>query len=218
MMDPNFAVQSRHQRRSRRMLAMAAAWMVFLTSAAQPQDIQLASTSRPVAQSLAEFLLEQIESLESQDLTFEADATQALALQSEDRSVEVLLVPAKGLKDDPDNPFLHQDRGVPVGYLQLHGVVPAEGRQSQDLFYSLTRKDGSNVLVAVLSVQKLSGSEFRLQLWGRADSPLAAVPLFVARDVDARPVGLHWYAGLIECAWMGKYRAYLPVDLESNPK
>lgn len=183
------------------------------------QDTELTTTTTQIARSLAQGVCEQMDPKKHPALPFDADPTHAVALQSADKTLEVVVVPARGLRDDPDDPFLSQDRGVAVGYFRMRGLAPTEALPALDKFFPSTAQDTSTALVGVLSIQKLSSSEFRLQLWGKSDVPLAAVGLIATPwDGDgAAPVRIRSFPGLIECTWLGKYRAYLPVDIEPKP-
>lgn len=197
------------------MIGLRAGPMVIVLSMVPCSSVlggEIQRYSREAAQEAGEALIGRVPSLGARLSALEADPSQSSGMREEGTGISVLVVPAAKLLADRDNPFLSQDRGLPVGLIEMRGVgvVGVDGEQ----LYPVAPENEASApsWVGLLTVRRISTSEFRMELWGKSESPLAAVPFFVQRKAEPGTVDVTIRTGLIDLCWLGQYRAFLPFE------
>lgn len=159
-----------------------------------------------------EALIAAIRASEPRAAAFEMDPSQSVALRSADGAAQILLLPAAKLLPDLENPFLAQEHGLPVGWIAFQGLNLANVPTDKLFVVKLSNSADPRPMAALLTVRRISSAEFRMELWGKADAPLAAVPMFSRKGPNPGVVSLAVRTGLLDMCWLGKYRAYLTMD------
>jgi hypothetical protein len=189
--------------------AACARWALSAAAllAGEPRSYQ--PTPAEDAGRAARGFVERIAALGPRLASLELDPDEAVGVQSPGGAAEILIVPVANLLPDRDNPFLAQDVGLPVAAMRFQGVV-LHGVDPDRCFPDPV--DGDGGYAALLTARRISSAEFRFEIWGPADGPLAASPIFVQRTSEPRTVRAAVRAGLLDLCWFGRYEAFFPID------
>lgn len=176
--------------------------------------LELMPISDAQTQGIASSLVEHAGKVEGLPFKLEADAEHGRGLIDAGRRHGVMIVPAKGIVDDRENPALGDERGLPVGFLFLHNMLPGKGVEKDDLFrVTYTDEEGVDreIRFGVLTIRRYSDQDFRLLLWGVKDKPLAEAPLEEEVSEEKTPVLLDCVGDDLEITWLGSYPCYVPL-------
>lgn len=168
--------------------------------------------SQPISAALVEAVAK-VEKLPVK-LTLNPEACKGMA--SDDQQQALMIVGAKEIKDDRDNPEMMKETGAPIGILFLSNLLPGDLKDKKKLFtVEYTMEDGSKreVRFGILTVRKYSDDDFKLQLLGVDGKPVAEGPISEEESDKKDPISIEYDAanGELEIVLLGKYPTYLPV-------
>ncbi|MFO0947062.1 MAG: hypothetical protein U1D30_14155 [Planctomycetota bacterium] len=163
---------------------------------------------------IATALVEHAGKVDGVPLKVEGDTAKSRGLIDAAREHGIMIVPAKGIVDDRENPALGEEKGFPVGFLFLHNMLPGKGVE-KDHLYRVTYTDEQGVdreiRFGVLTIRRYSNEDFRLLLWGTKDKPLVEASLEEEVSEEKTPVLLDCVGDDLEITWLGNYPCYVPV-------
>lgn len=162
-----------------------------------------------VVRRIAPKLMEKVDATADLPAKVTADNDHAKALVNEEAPSGLMIIPAKELKDDRNNPELAKGKGVPVGVFFLYNLLP-EGAADKNKLFSLsyTNDDGEqhDVRFGVLTIHKVEG-HFQLELWGSAEEPVAKTRLGNEEGDGKGPLAIEVTGKEVKLIWLGKYGA-----------
>lgn len=193
-----------------RCLALTLAIFAPLAAQAVELDTMPAEQSTGIAAALAE----QANAVEKLPAKVDPDIENARGLLSLDQQHGVLVIPAKGLSEDRDNPALAEEKGAPVGLLFFHNVLPTDVEKKDKLFtFNYTDENGQEreIRFAILTIRKFSDEDFKLQVWGSEKEPLVECQLEEEVSDEKSPVEIEAVGDDLEFTWLGSYPCYLGI-------
>lgn len=145
----------------------------------------------------------------------EADLDNLKGLVSDDQMHGLLVVPAKGIKEDRENPGLSKDKGMPIGVIYFYNLLPTELKDKKALpEVKFTDPDAGltrEIRFGFLTVKKNDDSDYRLQLWGIGDKPVAETNLSEDAGDSKAPIELDFSGDELEILLLGKFPSTLPL-------
>lgn len=159
-----------------------------------------------------------IKSIPSPPFKFELDISHSIALRSKDSKTEVVFIPAAGQQLDAEDALLGQDRGAPVGWMFLKGLVPSvrsklPGRQS----FHLEGDEHQGTAAFQISIRRPHSGILRLEWWGEGDGPVAATTLRPSDQSSVDKFELRYLSGLLCGSGIAKSLFFLPVEPVIGP-
>jgi hypothetical protein len=159
-----------------------------------------------------------IKSIPSPPFKFELDLPHSIVLRSNDSKTEVVFIPAAGQQLDAEDALLGQDRGAPVGWMLLKGLVPSvrsklPGRQS----FHLEGDEHQGTAAFQVSLRRPHSGILRLEWWGEGDGPVAATTLRPSDQTSVDKFELRYLSGLLCGSGIAKSLFFLPVEPVIGP-
>lgn len=177
--------------------------------------IELSPMPAENATTIAPALLELVGKVEKLPAKFAGDADNAKGLLSDDQQQALMFIPAKSLKDDRENPSLGEGKGMPIGYIFFHNLLPGDLKDKKKLFtFEYTDENGQKreVRFGVVTVKKESDDDFRMQIWGVTPEPVAEGNFEEEEGETKNPIELDYNGMELEVLLLGRYPSYITLQ------
>ena len=168
------------------------AWAAVLLCADAAFSQQMAAMDQGTASAFGAALAGELAKVDGLQLQIEYDPMQASGLL--EGTSGIILVPAKGLKEEGFAEAGNAEAGAPLGYLfmtprfnPLAGDNPAAEGELREIKYG--SGDG-RATALVLSAKHVAGDEWKLYVFGSGQAPLIEAPVFPADESKPGPLSM----------------------------